>query len=95
VGNAELRFPLLGAFSGRYDYGPLPLEGFAFADSGVSWTSLVEPEFTGGDRQFVSSVGFGVRANIFGYLVGEVAAARPLDRVRRGWVFTFNLMPGF
>jgi hypothetical protein len=66
-----------------------------FADSGVAWTAAQSPEFAGGDRRFVSSVGAGVRVNVFGYLVGEVAAARPLDRQGRGWVFTVNLMPGF
>jgi hypothetical protein len=95
VGNAELRFPLFGLFSGQYRYGPLPIEGVLFADSGVAWTAAQSPEFAGGDRRFVSSVGAGVRVNVFGYLVGEVAAARPLDRQGRGWVFTVNLMPGF
>jgi hypothetical protein len=95
VGNAELRFPLLGVFSGQYRYGPIPLEGLLFADTGVAWTAARSPAFAGGDRRFVSSVGAGVRVNVFGYLVGEVAAARPLDRQRRGWMFTVNLMPGF
>jgi Tol biopolymer transport system component len=95
VGNAELRFPLLGALSGEYRYGPLPIEGFLFADAGVAWTSSVDPDFAGGDRRLVRSVGAGARVNVFGYLVGEVAFARPLDRPGRGWVFTFNLMPGY
>jgi Tol biopolymer transport system component len=96
VGNAELRFPLIGAFRGRYDYGPLPIEGFLFADAGVAWTSDVEPAFTGGDRPWVGSVGAGLRVNAFGFAVVEFSAARPVDRPgRRGWVFGFNLIPGF
>lgn len=95
VGNAELRFPLFGLFSRSYHYGPLPIEGFAFADSGVAWTSALDPAFAGGPRQFVRSAGGGLRVNAFGYAVVELALARPLDRERRGWVFSFNLMPGF
>jgi hypothetical protein len=95
IGNAEVRFPLLGAFTGEYRYGPLPVEGFAFADTGMAWTSQVSPSFAGGTRDFVSSVGAGVRANVFGYLVVEVAASRPLDRPGKGWVFGFQLAQGF
>jgi hypothetical protein len=95
VGNAELRFPLVGAFRGGYDYGYLPLDVFLFADSGVAWNSQVNPSFADGTRDFVSSVGAGVRANAFGYLVLEFAAIRPLDRPGRGWVFGFNLSPAF
>jgi Tol biopolymer transport system component len=95
VGNAELRFPLFGAFNGEYRYGPLPIEAFLFADTGVAWSSTLDPEFAGGDRRFVSSVGAGARVNLFGYMVGEIALARPLDRPARGWVFSFNLMPGY
>ena len=43
VGNAELRFPLIGALSGEYRYGPLPIEAFVFADAGVAWTSSADP----------------------------------------------------
>jgi hypothetical protein len=95
VGNLELRFPLLGAFSGNFHYGPLPLEGFLFADSGVAWTSEVSPDFAGGTRPLVSSYGAGVRFNAFGYAVMELSMARPQDRPGKGWVFGFNLIPGF
>jgi outer membrane protein assembly factor BamA len=95
VGNAELRFPLVGAFRGGYDYGFLPLDVFLFADSGVACNSQVNPSFADGSRDFVSSVGVGVRANAFGYFVLELAAIRPLDRPGRGWVFGFNLAPAF
>jgi hypothetical protein len=61
----------------------------------MAWTSQVSPSFAGGTRDFVSSVGAGVRANVFGYLVVEVAASRPLDRPGKGWVFGFQLAQGF
>jgi Tol biopolymer transport system component len=95
VGNAELRFPLVGAFKGEFDYGPLPIEGFVFADTGIAWTKDQDPSFAGGDRDFVTSVGLGARVNLFGYLVTEFNAVRPLDREGRGWSFVFNLRPGF
>ena len=95
VGNAELRVPLVGVFRGEYNYGPVPVEAFAFADGGVAWTATSEPSFAGGDRTAVRSAGVGARVNLFGYAIVEVAAARPFDRRGRGWVFSFNLLPGF
>jgi hypothetical protein len=43
----------------------------------------------------VSRAGAGLRANIFGYAVVELTLARPLNRPGRGWMFVFNLRPGF
>jgi hypothetical protein len=95
VGTAELRFPLLGAFSGEYRYGPIPIEAFAFADTGVAWTSDLQPGFSGGDRRFVSSVGAGVRVNAFGYVIVQFAGAKPLNRPGSGWRFVFDFSPAF
>ena len=33
--------------------------------------------------------------NVFGFAVAEIDYVRPLDRPRRGWLWQFNLMPGF
>ena len=95
VGNAEIRVPLVGAFTGEYRYGALPIDAFAFADTGVAWTSHIDPSFAGGSRDFVSSVGGGIRANVFGYAVLELAAVKPLSRPGQGWMFAFNIGPGF
>ena len=95
VGNAELRVPLVGAFTGEYRYGALPIDAFAFADTGIAWTSGIKPSFADGSREFVTSVGGGIRANVFGYVILELAAIRPLDRPGQGWRFGFNLNPGF
>jgi hypothetical protein len=96
VGNAELRFPLVGLFrGGEFDYGPLPVEGFVFGDTGVAWTDEDGPSFLDGSRDFVSSVGAGVRVNVLGYAVAEFNAVRPLDRPNDSWAFVFNLRPGF
>ena len=95
LANAELRFPLLGVWTGRYHYGPIPIEGFLFSDAGVAWTSTIRPSFAGGVRDVVRSAGAGVRVNAFGYAIVELAMARPFDRTRQGWVFSFNLRPGY
>jgi hypothetical protein len=33
--------------------------------------------------------------NFFGFAVGEFDVARPFQRPSGGWVFQFNLSPGF
>ena len=53
------------------------------------------PSFTDGDRNPVSSVGAAVRINLLGFAVAEIDYVRPLDRPGRGWLWQFNLMPGF
>ena len=55
----------------------------------------VRSGFAGGDREWVRSVGAGLRFNAFGYAIGEIDYVRPLDRPGRGWVWQFNLTPGF
>jgi hypothetical protein len=40
-------------------------------------------------------VGVGARVNVFGYLVMEFDAVHPLDRVRNGWQFLFNVLSGY
>ena len=95
VTNVELRAPLLGLFNPRNMYGGVPVEVGVFADAGVSWTSDLEPSFAGGQRDWVRSVGATIRFNAFGYAVGELDYVRPLDRPGRGWMWQFNLIPGF
>ena len=93
--NAELRFPLIGAFSRRTFYGPLPLEVAFFSDAGVAWTGDQKPRFLGGDRDWVRSVGAGVRFNLLGYIIGEIDYVKPIDRPEKGWYWQFNFVPGF
>ena len=45
--NAEMRFPLWGAFGGSNFYGPLPVEMALFADSGVAWGQSNSQQFVG------------------------------------------------
>jgi hypothetical protein len=95
IGSAELRVPLVGLFNRNAMYGPVPVEIGVFADAGVAWTSDIKPGFLGGERDWVRSVGATLRFNAFGYAVGELDYVRPLDRPGRGWMWQFNLTPGF
>ena len=109
VGNAELRAPLWGLFRGRLNYGPVPVEIAAFADAGVAWGGSCgtagfaracqvtdrKPTLLGGDQDLLVSVGVAGRLNILGFLVLEVSYARPFQRSSRGWVWQWNLAPGF
>ena len=97
VGNLEFRFPLLRPFvaSPSRMYGPIPLEAALFADGGVAWNRGESPSLLGGGRQGVSSAGAALRVNLFGYAVGQFDVSRPFQRPGSGWVFQFNLAPGF
>jgi outer membrane protein assembly factor BamA len=96
IGNIEFRFPLLRPFgvSGNM-YGPVPVEVAFFADGGTAWNTGERPEIFGGGRGGVSSAGVALRVNLFGFAVGEFDFARPFQRPGRGWIFGFNLMPGW
>jgi hypothetical protein len=76
-------------------YGPLPIEVALFGDGGVAWTSSEAPTFFGGHRKPVASTGVTLRLNLFGFAVGQLDFARPLQRPRQGWMFEFSLTPGF
>jgi Tol biopolymer transport system component len=96
VTNLEFRFPLLRPFGlSRGMYGPLPVEVGLFADGGVAWSRGDKPEIFGGNRRGVSSAGVALRVNLFGYAVGEFDVVRPFQRPGKGWVFQFQLAPGF
>jgi outer membrane protein assembly factor BamA len=96
VGSAEFRFPLVGLFTRKSLYGPLPIEIALFGDAGKAWTSSDgESLFGNGDRDWVRSAGAALRLNAFGYAIVELDYVRPFDRPGRGWMWQFNLTPGF
>jgi hypothetical protein len=95
VGNFEVRAPLVGLFKGRLDYGAVPVDIFGFADAGTAWLRGESPTFAGGTRGWVTSAGFGARVNVFGFAVAEFNMVRPLNRPGRGWMYVFNLRPGW
>jgi hypothetical protein len=51
--------------------------------------------FGSGSRDPVFSAGAGLRINLLGYAVAEVDLVRPFDRPDKGWVWQFELQPGF
>jgi Tol biopolymer transport system component len=95
IANAELRFPIWGAFGGDQFYGPLPIEAAFFTDAGVAWGSSNRLGFAPGDNKPVVSVGAAIRVNVLGFAVAEIDYVRPLDRPTRGWMWQFSLRPGF
>ena len=96
IGNLEFRFPLLRPFgASQRMYGPLPVEVASFTDAGVAWNRGEKPSVFGGSRQGVASAGAALRVNLMGFAVGEFSFAHPFQRANRGWVFQFNLSPGF
>ncbi len=92
----EARAPVVGLFTGKLDYGPLPVELVGFFDAGVAWSKGDPlPLRSNALSDWVSSAGIGARVNLFGYIIAEFNMARPLNRPSRGWFFVFNLRPGF
>jgi hypothetical protein len=88
-------------------YGPLPVEVAVFADGGLTWNGLQQASTVDGPivtptpprafrlRNGVTSAGVGLRVNLGGYAIGELDFVRPFQLPNRGWVFQFNLTPGF
>lgn len=96
VAGLELRAPLVGLFTGALEYGPVPAELVGFFDAGVAWDASSQPSgFGSGDRPWARSFGGGVRVNAFGYVILELMAAKPIDRVDKSWRFVFGVRPGF
>jgi Tol biopolymer transport system component len=95
VANAEVRFPIWGAFGGNQFYGPLPVEGAFFTDAGVAWGQSLRAGTLPGDNRPVVSVGAAIRVNVLNFAVAEIDFVRPLDRPTRGWMWQFQFRPGF
>ena len=95
VANFEARFPLLAIFGAKNLYGPLPVEIGGFFDAGVAWDTSTKPEFLGGERKMVKSVGATARVNLLGFAVLQFDYAFPLDRPGKKSIFQFNLLAGF
>ena len=109
VFNFEPRLPLLGPLgvAGRGPYPPLDF--IAFFDAGIAWTNDFQPAIFGCEnefdadgnltsgcfRKFNTSVGFGLRLNLFGLILLEGDIVNPLQRPERGWFFQFVANGGF
>jgi outer membrane protein assembly factor BamA len=95
VANIEVRAPIPGLASGEVEYGRLPVDVVFFMDAGVAWTAADRPDFAGGGRHLVRSVGGAARINLFGLLPLEVAVSRPLDRIDRKLRWQIGIRQGF
>ncbi len=94
VMNLELRAPLLGLRPRDLHYGPVPAEGFVFADGGLVWSRAPEFSAARGERRLIRSFGIGVRVNALGMPL-EWAAIRATDPPARGWSFALSFHPAF
>src|SRR5690606_9725608 len=93
VGNLEIRAPLAGLRSGELRYGPVPVEGFLFADAGLVWSRVPGFSTAPSSRHIARSFGMGVRVNAFGFPV-EVSVVRAVDRPSPGWSIDFGFRTG-
>jgi Tol biopolymer transport system component len=100
-GNAELRFPLVrGGIAGVI---PLPpIEGVVFYDAGTAWYSGQSVRFSRSNRDdpsnvrsLLTSYGFGVRVNLFNYVILRWDYAIPQDSPGRKGFWQFSLYPPF
>ena len=95
VANLELRVPLLGAL-GLYPTPAVPpIETAIFFDAGTAWTRDEKTRVLGGPRRPVTSYGLALRANLFGFAIGEADLVHPNDRPGQGWYWELSLQPGF
>jgi outer membrane protein assembly factor BamA len=72
----------------------VPVEVAFFGDSGVAWTSREQPAALGGTRGGLASAGVAFRVNLR-VAVAEFDISRPFQRPGQGWVFGFNMIPGW
>ena len=95
VTNLELRVPLLGALGLYATPAVPPIETAVFFDAGAAWGRDFSPAFLGHRRSTLTSYGVALRANLFGFAVGEADIVHPNDRPGQGWYWEFSLQPGF
>ena len=103
VVNAELRFPLLNASLGFVPIGFPPIEGAFFYDAGVAWDAGSKVELRNrrpGEspiaiRTPLRSLGFSIRANIFGLVILRFDYTKPQQRPGTDAFWTVSLGPTF
>jgi outer membrane protein assembly factor BamA len=90
VGNLELRFPLVNSYLGIGPQGLPYIDGVAFIDYGVAWNSWNTVAFSKNPadtfeeqaltRTPVTTLGFGARMNLFGYMILRFDFSYPQGR---------------
>jgi Tol biopolymer transport system component len=101
VASAELRFPILNPSFGLPAAFP-PIEGAIFYDIGLAWDdqSTIRWQRSAGDdpvgvRTPLRTLGFSVRANLFGFAVARLDYSIPQERRQVKGLWTFSLGPTF
>lgn len=101
VASAELRFPILNPSFGVPAAFP-PLEGAIFYDIGLAWDnqSTIRWQRSAGDdpvsvRTPLRTLGFSVRANLFGFAIARLDYSIPQERRQVKGLWTFSLGPTF
>ena len=98
VVNAEARIPLFGTKEFGLATGFIPTELFFFTDAGVAWSQGQSPKvrFDSKTSERVPSVSSGAGARLLlSYIPLEFYWAKPYQRPKSGWVFGFNIIPGW
>ena len=101
IANFEIRIPVFGVPEyGLFNVPFLPLTLAPFVDAGVAWTGNTRPSFSANssDTQYrtpVVSTGLSARFNVLGYAILEAYYAHPFQRPGKGWVWGFQLVPGW
>jgi len=95
VANAELRIPIVGAFGLIPSPSIPPIELAPFFDAGAAWSGNDQIHLTGDTKNVVTSHGLAMRANLFGFLIGELDFVHPNDRPNKSWYWQFSVQPGF
>ncbi len=101
VASLELRFPILNPSFGLPAAFP-PIEGAVFYDIGLAWdnqTTIRWQRREGDDpvrvRAPLRTLGFSVRANLFGFAVARLDYSIPQERRQVKGLWTFSLGPTF
>ncbi|MBA3346765.1 MAG: PD40 domain-containing protein [Gemmatimonadales bacterium] len=101
IATAELRFPIINPSYGLPAAIP-PLEAAVFYDIGLAWdqqSTLKWRRGTGDDpvrvRTPLKTLGFSLRANMFGFAIARLDYSIPQDRPAVKGLWTFSLGPTF
>ncbi len=101
VASFEIRVPVFGVPEyGLFNVPFLPLTVAPFVDAGIAWTGNTTPTFSANvndlsKRTPVVSAGLSARFNVLGYAILEAYYAHPFQRPGRGWIWGFQLVPGW
>jgi Tol biopolymer transport system component len=101
VASFEIRIPVFGVPEyGLFNVPFLPFTLAPFVDAGVAWTGGTTPSFSANEgdlkyRKPVVSAGLSGRFNVLGYAILEAYLAHPFQRPGKGWLWGFQLVPGW